>query len=53
MELVRVGIVESTLTDVAAAPKQGDEGAPEAWLVFDRRFATPWMVLPPVMSFSC
>jgi tRNA-Thr(GGU) m(6)t(6)A37 methyltransferase TsaA len=39
MELVSVGTVQSTLTDVAAAPKQGDEGAPDAWLVFDRRFA--------------
>jgi tRNA-Thr(GGU) m(6)t(6)A37 methyltransferase TsaA len=34
MELVAIGTVESTLTDRAAAPKQGDEGAPEAWLVF-------------------
>ena len=28
--------VESPLTDPAAAPKQGREGAPDAWLVFDR-----------------
>jgi tRNA-Thr(GGU) m(6)t(6)A37 methyltransferase TsaA len=27
--------VESRLTDLAAAPKQGDEGAPDAWLVFE------------------
>jgi tRNA-Thr(GGU) m(6)t(6)A37 methyltransferase TsaA len=39
MDLAPVGTVESTLADVAAAPKQGDEGAPEAWLVFDHRFA--------------
>jgi tRNA-Thr(GGU) m(6)t(6)A37 methyltransferase TsaA len=39
MELVIVGTVQSSLTDVAAAPKQGDEGAPDAWLVFERRFA--------------
>jgi tRNA-Thr(GGU) m(6)t(6)A37 methyltransferase TsaA len=39
MELVAVGTVESPLTDLASAPKQGDEGAPEAWLVFDERFA--------------
>jgi tRNA-Thr(GGU) m(6)t(6)A37 methyltransferase TsaA len=39
MELVAVGTVESQLTDLDAAPKQGDEGAPEAWLVFDERFA--------------
>lgn len=30
-----IGRVESSLTDRAAAPKQGFEGAPEAWLVFD------------------
>ena len=35
MELQPIGHVESSLTDPAAAPKQGDEGAPEAWLVFD------------------
>jgi len=39
MELVAVGMVQSALTDVALAPKQGDEGAPEAWLVFEERFA--------------
>ena len=31
-----IGRVESPLTDPAAAPKQGDEGAPDAWLVFER-----------------
>lgn len=30
-----IGHVESPLADRAAAPKQGDEGSPEAWLVFD------------------
>jgi tRNA-Thr(GGU) m(6)t(6)A37 methyltransferase TsaA len=30
-----VGVVESVLTDRASAPKQGHEGAPDAWLVFD------------------
>jgi tRNA-Thr(GGU) m(6)t(6)A37 methyltransferase TsaA len=29
-----IGYVESPLTDRAAAPKQGNEGAPAAWLVF-------------------
>ncbi|MER6594917.1 tRNA (N6-threonylcarbamoyladenosine(37)-N6)-methyltransferase TrmO [Micromonospora purpureochromogenes] len=33
-ELRPVGRVESPLTDADLAPKQGDEGAPEAWLVF-------------------
>ena len=35
MELVAIAHVESPLKDRADAPKQGDEGAPEAWLVFD------------------
>jgi tRNA-Thr(GGU) m(6)t(6)A37 methyltransferase TsaA len=34
-----VGRVESPLTDVDLAPRQGDEGAPDAWLVFDERCA--------------
>lgn len=39
MELVAIGTVESSLRDRAAAPKQGDEGASEAWLVFEARVA--------------
>jgi tRNA-Thr(GGU) m(6)t(6)A37 methyltransferase TsaA len=34
-ELNPIGAVESPLTDRASAPRQGDEGAPDAWLVFD------------------
>ncbi|MFR9779856.1 tRNA (N6-threonylcarbamoyladenosine(37)-N6)-methyltransferase TrmO [Micromonospora sp. MS34] len=34
-----VGRVESPLTDPATAPKQGDEGAPEAWLAFAAAYA--------------
>jgi tRNA-Thr(GGU) m(6)t(6)A37 methyltransferase TsaA len=30
-----IGRVESSLVDLAAAPNQGDEGAPDAWLVLD------------------
>ena len=30
-----VGYVESPLVDLEDAPSQGDEGAPEAWLVFN------------------
>ena len=30
-----IGVVESPLTDPATAPKQGTEGAPRAWLVFE------------------
>jgi tRNA-Thr(GGU) m(6)t(6)A37 methyltransferase TsaA len=33
--ILPVGVVASPLTDPAAAPKQPDEGAPEAWLVFE------------------
>jgi tRNA-Thr(GGU) m(6)t(6)A37 methyltransferase TsaA len=35
MPLRPIGRVESPLTDAASAPKQGREGAPEAWLVLD------------------
>ena len=35
IELVPIGRVESPLTDPAEAPKQGDEGAPDAWLILD------------------
>ncbi len=35
IDLTPIGRVESTLTDPASAPKQGHEGAPDAWLVFD------------------
>jgi tRNA-Thr(GGU) m(6)t(6)A37 methyltransferase TsaA len=34
-DVVPIGRVESPLTDKAAAPKQGREGSPEAWLVFE------------------
>ena len=32
--LIVIGHVESPLADPALAPKQGSEGAPDAWLVF-------------------
>jgi tRNA-Thr(GGU) m(6)t(6)A37 methyltransferase TsaA len=35
IELRPIGRVESPLTDPAAAPKQGHEGAPDAWLVLE------------------
>jgi tRNA-Thr(GGU) m(6)t(6)A37 methyltransferase TsaA len=34
-EVRAIGRVQSSLTDPASAPRQADEGAPEAWLVFD------------------
>jgi tRNA-Thr(GGU) m(6)t(6)A37 methyltransferase TsaA len=39
IELQPIGAVESSLTDRATAPKQGDEGAPEATLVIDAGYA--------------
>jgi tRNA-Thr(GGU) m(6)t(6)A37 methyltransferase TsaA len=36
---MRVGVVRSPLTEREAAPKQGYEGAPEAWLEFDAAVA--------------
>jgi tRNA-Thr(GGU) m(6)t(6)A37 methyltransferase TsaA len=38
-DVIPIGRVESPLVERAAAPKQGDEGAPDAWLVFDDRVA--------------
>jgi tRNA-Thr(GGU) m(6)t(6)A37 methyltransferase TsaA len=35
-----IGKVESRLKEPSAAPKQADEGAPEAWLVIDQEFAS-------------
>jgi tRNA-Thr(GGU) m(6)t(6)A37 methyltransferase TsaA len=34
-EIVPIGWVESPLTDRTQAPRQGDEGAPPAWIVFE------------------
>ena len=38
-EIRPIGYVESPLVDRETAPKQGFEGAPEAWLVFDPEVA--------------
>jgi tRNA-Thr(GGU) m(6)t(6)A37 methyltransferase TsaA len=42
-----IGRVTSPLVDPASAPKQGDEGAPEATLVFDERVADGLRDLAP------
>lgn len=39
IELRPIGRVESPLNDLATAPKQGDEGAPDAWLILDPDWA--------------
>jgi tRNA-Thr(GGU) m(6)t(6)A37 methyltransferase TsaA len=44
---VPVGWVESPLTDRAQAPRQGDEGAPAAWLAFEPRVAEALRDLRP------
>ena len=37
-EVEPIGWVQSSLVDRADAPKQGDEGAPDAWPIIDERF---------------
>jgi tRNA-Thr(GGU) m(6)t(6)A37 methyltransferase TsaA len=39
MELSLIGVVRSSLLSLEEAPKQGDEGAPEAVVEIDPRFA--------------
>jgi len=34
-DVMVIGVVESTLTDRADAPRQGPEGAPDAWIAVD------------------
>ncbi|MFG1808928.1 tRNA (N6-threonylcarbamoyladenosine(37)-N6)-methyltransferase TrmO [Streptomyces sp. NPDC049040] len=45
-----VGRVQSALTERAAAPKQADEGAPDAWLILDERYAPALEGLEPGMD---
>lgn len=42
-----IGRVESTLVDLTQAPRQGDEGGPDAWLVFDASVADAMRDLRP------
>jgi tRNA-Thr(GGU) m(6)t(6)A37 methyltransferase TsaA len=46
-ELRSIGTVESALTDRDDAPKQGDEGGPEAWLKFDEQMLEALRDLKP------
>jgi tRNA-Thr(GGU) m(6)t(6)A37 methyltransferase TsaA len=46
-EVAPIGWVESPLTDRAQAPRQGDEGAPSAWLVFAPEVADALRDLAP------
>lgn len=46
-----IGRVESPLTDRDLAPRQGDEGAPDAWLVFEPALdGTPIVDVKPVLE---
>ena len=42
-----IGVVDSPLTDAASAPRQGDEGAPDAWLLIDEAYAVALDGLSP------
>lgn len=42
-----IGHVVSTLADLGAAPRQPDEGAPDAWLVVDDRYESALDGLTP------
>ncbi len=42
-----IGRVESPLADLDMAPKQGDEGSPDAWLVFDQAVSAGLRGLQP------
>lgn len=42
-----MGYVRSTLRDRESAPRQGDEGAPDAWLEFDAAYADAMRDLEP------
>jgi len=46
-QVAPIGWVESPLTDRAQAPRQGDEGAPSAWLVFAPEVADALRDLAP------
>lgn len=39
LSLLEIGLLRSSLTDLADAPRQGAEGAPDAWLEMQPRYA--------------
>jgi tRNA (Thr-GGU) A37 N-methylase len=51
-EIKSIGTVSSSLRTLDAAPRQADEGAPEAWLVFEPAAidGTPIVDVKPVLS---
>lgn len=47
MNLQAIGYIRSTLRDLSDAPRQGSEGAPDAWLEVDPRFADGLLGIAP------
>ena len=47
-----IGKVKSPLTDLQSAPLQADEGAPEAWLVFELEVLEGVRSLQPAIRLS-
>jgi tRNA-Thr(GGU) m(6)t(6)A37 methyltransferase TsaA len=45
--LKTIGRVQSSLSDLSQAPRQPDEGAPDAWIVLDDRYAAALDGLAP------
>ncbi len=45
--LTPIGVVESALRSLTEAPKQGREGAPDAWLTIDPQYADGLLGLHP------
>ena len=39
LQLQQIGVIRSTLHALSEAPRQGSEGAPDAWLVVDPAYA--------------
>jgi tRNA (Thr-GGU) A37 N-methylase len=46
-EVRAIGWVSSNLKDLESAPRQADEGAPEAWFVFDPEISAGLQSLKP------
>lgn len=47
MNLQAIGYIRSTLRDLSDAPRQGSEGAPDAWLEVDPRYADGLLGIAP------
>jgi len=52
-QVTAVGRVSSTLSDMQSAPRQPDEGAPDAWLIFDEQVSEALRNINQVTRSSC